>query len=248
MFSVISVANNERKKALKVLQKKIHYRFKSLDLLDQGLRHKSYVHENIEASGQDNERLEFLGDAVLDLVISHLIMERHPDYPEGNLSRLRAAVVNEARLAKIAGELALGDYLLLGKGEEMTGGRQKSSILAAALEAILATVYLDGGFKKAWQVISRLFSFHLDRAEQEGFYQDFKTKLQEFSQEALKATPRYMLVKEFGPDHDKVFGVKVMIQDKVAGVGAGKSKKEAEQRAAQRTLQKLHLFPKGNNG
>jgi len=130
----------------------------------------------------------------------------------------------------------------------MTGGRQKSSILAAALEAILATVYLDGGFKKAWQVISQLFSFHLDLAEQEGFYQDFKTKLQEFSQEALKATPRYMLVKEFGPDHDKVFGVKVMIQDKVAGVGAGKSKKEAEQRAAQRTLQKLHLFPKGNNG
>ncbi len=242
------MANNERKKALKVLQKKIHYRFKSLVLLDQGLRNKCYVHENIEAGGQDNERLEFLGDAVLDLVISHLIMERQPDYPEGNLSRLRAAVVNEARLAKIAGELALGDYLLLGKGEEMTGGRQKSSILAAALEAILATVYLDGGFKKAWQVISQLFSFHLDLAEQEGFYQDFKTKLQEFSQEALKATPRYMLVKEFGPDHDKVFGVKVMIQDKVAGVGAGKSKKEAEQRAAQRTLQKLHLFPKGNNG
>ena len=246
MFSVISVANNERKKALKVLQKKIHYRFKSLDLLDQGLRHKSYVHENIEAGGQDNERLEFLGDAVLDLVISHLIMDRHPDYPEGNLSRLRAAVVNETRLAKIAGELALGDYILLGKGEEMTGGRQKSSILAAALEAILATVYLDGGFKKAWQVISQLFSFHLDQAEQEGFYQDFKTKLQEFSQEALKATPRYLVVKEFGPDHDKVFGVKVMIQDKVAGVGAGKSKKEAEQRAARRTLQKL--FPKENNG
>src|SRR4030042_5470368 len=248
MFSVISVANNERKKALKVLQKKIHYRFKSLDLLDQGLRHKSYVHENLEVGGQDNERLEFLGDAVLDLVISHLIMERHPDYPEGNLSRLRAGVVNEARLAKIAGELALGDYLLLGKGEEMTGGRQKSSILAAALDAILATVYLDGGVKKAWQVVSQLFSFHLDLAEQEGFYQDFKTKLQEFSQETLKATPRYMVVKEFGPDHDKVFGVKVMIQDKVAGVGAGKSKKEAEQGAAQRTLQKLHLLPKGNNG
>jgi ribonuclease III len=241
------VANNERKKALKALQKKIHYRFKSIDLFDQGLRHKSYVHENFEAGGEDNERLEFLGDAVLDLVISHLIMERHPDYPEGNLSRLRASVVNETRLARIARELTLGNYLLLGKGEEMTGGRQKSSILAAALEAILASVYLDGGFKKALQVISQLFSFPLDLAEQEGFYQDFKTKLQEVSQETLKATPRYMLVKEFGPDHGKVFGVKVLIRDKVVGVGAGKSKKEAEQRAAQRTLQKLHLFPKGSD-
>jgi ribonuclease-3 len=247
VVSVISVADSERKKALKALQKKIHYRFKSMDLLNQGLRHKSYVHENLNEGGQDNERLEFLGDAVLGLVISHLIMERHPEYPEGHLSRLRASVVNETRLAKIAKELELGDYLLLGKGEEMTGGRQKNSILASALEALLATVYLDGGFKKALQVISRLFAFHLERAEQEGFYQDFKTKLQEISQETLKATPRYKLVKEFGPDHDKVFGVKVLIRDKVAGVGAGKNKKEAEQRAAQRTLQKLALLSKGND-
>ncbi len=236
----------ERQKALKAFQKKIHYRFKSIDLLDQGLRHKSFVHENLEAAGEDNERLEFLGDAVLDLVISHLIMERYPDSPEGHLSRLRASVVNETRLAGIARELLVGDYLLLGKGEEMTGGRQKNSILAAALEAILACVYLDGGFKKAWQVISQLFSFHLDLAEQEGFDQDFKTKLQEFSQEILKATPRYTVAKEFGPAHDKIFGVKVLIRDKVAGAGSGKSKKEAEQRAARRTLQKL--FPKGNNG
>jgi len=243
---VNSVANNERKKALKAFQKKIHYRFKSIDLLDQGLRHKSFVHENLEAAGDDNERLEFLGDAVLDLVISHLIMERHPDYPEGHLSRLRASVVNETRLSGIAGELAVGDYLLLGKGEEMTGGRQKNSILASALEAILACVYLDGGFKKAWQVISHLFSSHLDLAEQQGFDQDFKSKLQEFSQETLKTTPRYLLAKEFGPAHNKVFGVKVLIRDKVAGVGSGKNKKEAEQRAARRTLQKL--FPKGNNG
>ncbi len=243
---MIPVVNEERQKALKAFQKRIHYRFKSLDLLDQGLRHKSFVHENFEAAGEDNERLEFLGDAVLDLVISHLIMERYPDYPEGHLSRLRASVVNETHLAEIARELLVGDYLLLGKGEEMTGGRQKNSILAAAMEAILACVYLDGGFKKAWQVISRLFSSHLDLAEQEGFDQDFKTKLQEFSQESLKATPRYLVAKEFGPAHNKTFGVKVLIRDKVAGVGSGKSKKEAEQRAARRTLQKL--FPKGSNG
>lgn len=243
---MISVTIHERRKALRAFQKKIHYRFKALDLLDQGLRHKSFVHENLGAAGEDNERLEFLGDAVLDLVISHLIMERHPDSPEGHLSRLRASVVNEARLAEIARELHVGDYLLLGKGEEMTGGRQKNSILASALEAILAGVYLDGGFKKVRQVISHLFSLHLDLAQQEGFDQDFKTKLQEFSQETLKSTPRYRLAKEFGQAHNKVFGVKVLIRDKVAGMGSGKSKKEAEQRAARRTLQKL--FPKENNG
>jgi len=240
--------NEERKKALKALQKKIHYRFKSLHLLDQGLRHKSFVHETFQGDGQDNERLEFLGDAILDLVISHLIMERHPEYAEGNLSRLRAAVVNEVRLAKIARELALGEYLLLGKGEEMTGGRGKNSILAASLEALLAAVYLDGGYKKAFRVISQLFSLHLGMAEEEGFYQDFKTKLQEISQETLKAIPRYLLVKEFGPDHDKVFGVKVLIQEKVVGAGAGKSKKEAEQRAAKRTLRNLQLLLKGRDG
>lgn len=240
--------DEERKKALKELQKKLHYRFKSLDLLDQGLRHKSFVHENPEAKGEDNERLEFLGDAVLNLVIGHLIMEGHPDYSEGSLSQLRAAVVNEARLANIAQELTLGEYLLLGKGEEMTRGREKNSILAASLEALLAAVYLDGGFKKAFQVISQQFSASLETAEQEGFYQDFKTMLQELSQKSLKATPRYLLVKEFGPDHNKVFGIKVMIQGKVAGVGAGKTKKEAEQKAAQRTLQRLHLSLKERDG
>ena len=239
--------HKDRKKALKELQKRIHYRFKSLELLDQGLRHKSFAHENFGSDAEDNERLEFLGDAILDLVISHMIMERHPGYAEGNLSRLRAAVVNEVRLAKIARELTLGEFLLLGKGEEMTGGRGKSSILAASLEALLAAVYLDGGYKKAFGVISMLFSSPVEMAEEEGFYQDFKSKLQEVSQESLKATPRYLLAKEFGPDHDKIFGVKVLIQDKVVGAGAGKSKKEAEQRAAKRTLQKLQPSLQGKD-
>ena len=240
--------DKERKKALKALQRKMGYRFKSLDLLNQGLRHRSFVHENLEESGQDNERLEFLGDAVLDLVISHLIMERYPDYPEGSLSRLRAAVVNETRLARISRDLSLGEYLLLGKGEEMTGGRGKNSILASSLEALLAAIYMDGGFKKAFKVVSQLFSSPLETAEKESFYQDFKTKLQELAQENLKASPRYVLAKEYGPGHDKVFGVKVLIQGKVAGMGAGKSKKEAQQRAAQRTLQKLQLFLKEQDG
>ena len=237
----------ERKKALQELQKKIGYRFKSLDLLNQGLRHKSFVHENVDAEGQDNERLEFLGDAVLDLVIGHLIMDRYPDYQEGSLSRLRASVVNETRLAKIARDLSLGEYLLLGKGEEITRGREKSSILSSSLEALLAAIYLDGGYKKAFKAIAQLFSLTLEVAEKESFYQDYKTKLQELSQDTLKATPRYVLAKEYGPDHDKIFGVQVQIHGKVAGVGAGRSKKEAEQRAARRTLQKLYLSLKGKN-
>ena len=240
--------DKERKKTLREFQKKIGYRFKSLELLNQGLRHKSFVHENPGEEGKDNERLEFLGDAVLDLVIGHMMMDRYPDYPEGSLSRLRAAVVNETGLARIARDLSLGDYLLLGKGEEMTRGREKSSIVASSLEALLAAIYLDGGFKKAFKVISQLFSLPLEMAEKESFYQDFKTKLQEMSQDVLKATPRYILAKEFGPDHDKIFGVKVSIKGKVAGVGAGKSKKEAEQRAARKTLQKLHLFVEQENG
>jgi len=240
--------DKERKKALQALQKKIGYRFKSLELLNHGLRHKSFVHENVDAEGQDNERLEFLGDAVLDLVIGHMIMDRYPDYPEGSLSRLRAAVVNETRLAKIARDLSLGEYLLLGKGEEMTRGREKSSILSSTLEALLASIYLDAGFKKAFKVISQIFSLPLEVAEKESFYQDYKTKLQELSQETLKAAPRYVLAKQYGPDHAKIFGVKVQIRGKVAGAGAGKSKKEAEQRAAQRTLQKLSQSLKGKNG
>jgi ribonuclease III len=216
--------------------------------LNHGLRHKSFVHENVDAEGQDNERLEFLGDAVLDLVIGHMIMDRYPDYPEGSLSRLRAAVVNETRLAKIVRDLSLGEYFVLGKGEEMTRGREKSSILSSTLEALLASIYLDAGFKKAFKVISQIFSLPLEVAEKESFYQDYKTKLQELSQETLKAAPRYVLAKQYGPDHAKIFGVKVQIRGKVAGAGAGKSKKEAEQRAAQRTLQKLSQSLKGNNG
>src|SRR5512139_1900773 len=192
--------DKERKKTLREFQKKIGYRFKSLDLLNQGLRHKSFVHENPGEEGKDNERLEFLGDAVLDLVIGHLIMDRYPDYQEGSLSRLRAAVVNETRLAKIARDLSLGEYLLLGKGEQMTRGREKNSILSSTLEALLATIYLDGGYKKAFKAIAQLFSLTLEVAEKESFYHDYKTKLQELSQDTLQATPRYVLAKEYGPE------------------------------------------------
>jgi ribonuclease-3 len=232
----------ERKKVLRSLQKKLGYRFKNLELSNQALCHRSYAHETPGLAGQDNERLEFLGDALLGLTIGHLLMERRPEDSEGSLSRLRAAVVNENRLALVAREIELGSYLLLGKGEEQTGGREKYSILAASLEALVGAIYLDGGFKKAFRFISELFSRHLSAAEKEGYLQDFKTKLQELAQEVLKATPRYVLTKEWGPDHNKVFGVKVLIQKRVAAVGAGKSKKEAEQKAAQKTLERFPNF------
>lgn len=238
----------DREKQLLRLQEKIVYRFRSPALLEQSLRHRSYAHENPRAGGQDNERLEFLGDAVLDLVIGHLIMDRHPDSPEGTLSRLRAAMVNEIHLAQIARDLGLSEYLLLGKGEEQTGGRGKSSILAAALEALLGAVYLDGGFSEVFRVIAKQFSPRLHLPHGEGVFRDFKSELQEYSQVALKATPRYVLVKEFGPDHNKVFGVKLLIMGKVAGIGAGRSKKEAEQRAAGRTLLRLQAPGKKRNG
>ena len=231
----------ERKKALKVFQEKFRYRFKNLALLDQALRHRSFAHEIYDVVYEDNERLEFLGDAVLDLIIGHLLLERHPYGSEGDLSKLRAAAVNTSRLAKVARDLSLGEHLLLGKGEEMTKGREKSSILAGSLEAVIAAVYLDGGFKKAFKAISTLFTPYLDGEGEDGPHLDFKTKLQEVSQGHFRAAPRYLLSKEFGPDHAKVFGVKVAIGKKVVGFGSGKSKKEAEQKAAQNTLARLHL-------
>jgi dsRNA-specific ribonuclease len=142
--------------------------------------------------------MEFLGDAVLDLVIGHLIMDRYPDYPEGSLSRLRASVVNENRLAKIARDLSLGEYLLLGKGEEMTRGREKSSILSSSLEALLAAIYLDGGFKKAFRAIAQLFSLTLEVAEKRVSTR-ITSQLQELS--GYQGNPRYVLAKEYGPDH-----------------------------------------------
>jgi ribonuclease III len=231
----------ERKKALKAFQKKFRYRFKDLSLLDQAMRHRSFAHEIHDVVYEDNERFEFLGDAVLDLIVGHLLLERHPYCSEGDLSKLRAAAVNTTRLAKIARDLSLGEHLLLGKGEEMTKGRDKSSILAGSLEAVIAAIYLDGGFKKAFKAISALFTPYLEDGAEEGPHLDFKTKLQELSQWHFRAAPRYLLAKEFGPDHAKLFGVKVVIGNKVVGFGSGKSKKEAEQKAAQNTLVRLRL-------
>ncbi len=214
------------------LSKRMGYTFKRHDLLTQALRHASYANEQDDANLEDNERLEFLGDAVLDLAISHLLMERFQDAEEGALSKYRALVVDELGLYHVALTLQLGRYLLLGKGEEQSSGREKPSILADAVEALLGAVYLDAGFNKTMEVITRLFAPLLDRVETEEMVHDFKSLLQEYTQENYKTLPRYRLVKESGPAHNKTFTVVLTINGETLGQAEGKSKKEAEQKVA----------------
>ncbi len=214
------------------LEAVLGYTFRDRSVLEQALRHTSWCNE--QAAGErldDNERLEFLGDAVLDLVVGHLLMTRYPQLREGELSVTRAQVVSEAGLSEVAAQLQLGRWLMLGRGEEKSGGRTKPSLLADAFEAILAAVYLDGGFTAAWDLVGRLLSLRIETVEFKGFY-DFKTRLQETSQARLKSTPTYRVVQELGPDHDKRFVVAVTIGTDEWARAVGKSKKEAEQLAA----------------
>lgn len=213
------------------LERLLGYSFARQVLLEQALTHRSYANENRAEAALDNEKLEFLGDAVLDLVVGHLLMDEYPSMSEGELSVTRAQVVSEAGLSELAAELGLGDFLRLGRGEERTGGRHKPSLLADAFEALVAAVYLDGGFDEARSLVKRLLDRRLRGIDSTGFY-DFKTRLQESAQAKLKATPEYRVVGEAGPDHDKTFEVAVLIKDREWARAAGKSKKDAEQRAA----------------
>jgi ribonuclease-3 len=213
------------------LEAMLGYAFRDRSLLEQALRHASWCNEHAAERLEDNERFEFLGDAVLDLVVGHKLMTRYPQLREGELSVTRAQVVSEAGLSEVAAQLGLGEWLMLGKGEEKSGGRAKPSILADAFEAILAAVYLDGGFDAAWGIVERLLAQRIETVEFKGFY-DFKTRLQETAQARLKATPTYRVVQEIGPDHDKRFVAAVTIGNDEWARAVGKSKKEAEQMAA----------------
>jgi len=213
------------------LEETLGYKFAQPELLVTALTHRSWANENPQSGRVDNEKLEFLGDAVLDLVVGHLLMESYPDLREGQLSVTRAQVVSEAGLAEVARMFDLGTWLFLGKGEDKSGGREKPSLLSDALEALVAAVYLDGGFDASWQLVVRLFGDRVDTVEMTGFY-DFKTRLQELSQRLLKATPVYEVVPIGGPDHAKVFEARVLIEGVQYGVAEGRSKKAAEREAA----------------
>jgi ribonuclease III len=223
---------------LYTFEQTISYEFKDKNLLLEALRHSSFANEQPDTGLRDNERLEFLGDAVLNLVVGHILMQRNPELKEGELSRLRAGIVNESRLAAFAVAINLGHYIQLGKGELQTRGRKKKSILANAFEALLAAIYLDGGFSAAFQIIEARFADLFKTIARPTGIPDFKTHLQEIVQQVHSETPAYHLIKESGPDHDKTFTARVAFSSLQAD-GTGKSKKAAEQEAARLALEML---------
>ena len=220
---------------LKELEKKTGYTFRDFSLLKQAMTHSSYINEKHLPKYRCNERLEFLGDAVLELVSSEYLFKESPHTPEGELTRTRASMVCEPSLALCARDLSLGDYLLLGKGEEATGGRFRDSVTSDAMEALIGAVYLDGGFTSAKEFIHR---FVLNDLEDKKLFYDSKTILQEIVQ-ADKSEISYHLIREEGPDHNKTFDVEVRIGGTGFGEGRGRTKKAAEQQAAYKAILKL---------
>jgi len=219
----------EKYNVLLKLERIIHYQFQDIQLLYHALTHSSYANEHHFSRTQNNERLEFLGDAVLEVVCSELLYLHYPGLSEGELTKKRASLVCEPALSVCAREISLGEYLLLGKGEEATGGRYRDSILADAVEAMIGAIYLDGGFANAKEFI---LAFVLNDVDHKQFFYDSKTTLQELVQGNYTDEITYVLVKEEGPDHDKSFSVEVRLGEKVIGNGQGRTKKAAEQQAA----------------
>jgi ribonuclease-3 len=215
------------------------YRFNDRNILCQALTHRSYVNEAGDKSVEDNERLEFFGDSVIDFYLSDQLYRRFPESREGELTRTRASLVDEESLAKLAIGLDLGRYLRLGRGEEKSGGRGKRSILADAYEALVAAVYLDGGSEAVRTMLEAHFAPRMERHARGLTSRDFKTELQELTQSLRGATPRYVLKDSSGPDHDRLFTVEVVVGGERFGEGSGRSKKEAEQAAARKGLDRL---------
>ena len=236
-----SSMDKNRRKYLQELEERISYRFSNIELLSIALTHRSYVNENPYPPLADNERFEFLGDAVLGLCVSDLLINRYADFSEGTLSKIRAGIVNEKPLAELASSLQLGDCLLLGKGEENSGGRAKDSLLADALEALIAAIYLDSGFIIAKKILEILLSPLLQDSVLLSQSFDYKTALQELCQKKYKTAPVYTIIDSSGPDHAKIFEVQVTVADKITQTGFGKSKKEAEKQAAQKAWEMLQI-------
>ena len=225
----------DRINALIPLQRLLCYQFKDLELLHKSLTHKSYSNE-VLLSLKNNERLEFLGDSVLDLIVADYMFLTYQNLPEGSLSKLRAAVVNESSLAGLAKNLELGSYILLGKGESFSGGRQKASILANAYEALVGALFCDSDFRTTADVFLPKLVEKIDEYRGACIATDFKSDLQEYTQNRFSCVPLYEVVGEIGPGHDKRFDVQVKIRSQVLGSGKGRTKKEAEQSAAKEAL------------
>ena len=228
--------------SIEAVQRFLGYRFRRSRLLEEALTHKSYSNERRGKDRTQNERLEFLGDAVLSLVISECLAVEFPDSSEGSLSKLKAHLVSEASLAKAARRMKLGRLLRLGKGEELSKGREKHSLLADALEALIAAVYLDGGLEASRAFTLRVLEEELSATpahQARPGMDDYKTQLQEVCQKRFETLPHYAIVRESGPDHEKIFEVELTIQGTMRGVGRGHSKKEAEQMAAKEALAQL---------
>ncbi len=227
-------------KELNKLQKIINVKFKNKTLLSNALIHRSYVNEAGNGGVQDNERLEYLGDSVLGLVINEYLFKRFDSYPEGDLAKIKSAVVSEATLAGVARKIDLGGFLFMGKGEEQSGGRDRSSILANSLEALIGAVYLDSGLKESRKFILSILKKDVERIDSMSYMRDPKTTLQEYVQKKYKNRPIYEVVGEYGPDHKKEFVVSLIINGSEAARGRGSSKRKAEMLAAEEVLKRIN--------
>ena len=221
------------------LQARIGYRFRDRGMLEHALTHKSRAAEDASGGVADNESLEFLGDAVLGLVVADVLFRQYPTYDEGQKSKVKAAVVSTQSLARHAEQIRLGDHLILGRGEEKTGGRFKQALLADAYEALIAAIYLDGGLDAAERFLRRELKAAIDQGSAQTFARDYKSALQERLQALGRGLPEYRIAGEAGPDHRKLFSIEVVVHGEVLGTATGKAKKEAEQEAARLALEKL---------
>lgn len=216
-----------------MIEKVIEYTFKDKELLRQALTHKSYAIECHTA--EHNERLEFLGDSVLGLIVAHYLFDNYPNEDEGHLSKIKSSIVSRTSLSRWAREINLGEYIYLGAGEKMTGGKKRTSILSNSIEAVIGAIYLDGGYEQAYNFVMKYLSKH----SWEVIEKDYKSHLQEIIQKKHKIPPTYEIIRTEGPEHDKIFTIKVRIGKKVMGIGTGKNKKEAQQSAAKNALEHM---------
>ncbi|MGM0438608.1 MAG: ribonuclease III [Bacillota bacterium] len=231
--------NFYEEKNMDELEEILGIKFKDKSLLRRAVTHKSFPNENPKLDIKNNERMEFLGDAVLDLSMSSYLFEKFPDYPEGKLAKMKAILVSAPVLSEIAKEININKFLLLGKGEEMTGGRERDSILADSLEGIIGAIYLDQGLDAADKFIVENFKNDIEIVKSGDHIRDYKTLLQETIQKNSNKRPEYFVEDEKGPDHNKTFIVRVEFSDRILGFGKGSSKKDAEQKAAKVALENL---------